>query len=233
MAAPSSAHTMPSQSATTAPISHPSIAWGPFIFASRTGMVMNGPTPIISSMFALMAPGSPMARSSSGRDIGFSLAPHGAATVRERGPSSDRQALAPLRSRLYLCPVDLVQQCAQTLALRRVNHLDERDTTREMGAKVGVPVAILTFRTKPNAVGENGFQTIEIGSADIQAFVGDQSRQLLSHTSAHDARLPVIHVESFLQQNRGRVQRETPGATFEILVARECQIVRVPGVVRP
>ena len=62
MAAPNSAHTIPSQSATKAPTSHPRIAWGPFIFARRIGMVMNGPTPIISSMFADAAPARPMPR---------------------------------------------------------------------------------------------------------------------------------------------------------------------------
>src|ERR1051326_4213501 len=62
MAAPSSAHTIPSHSATTAPISHPSIACGPFILASKMGIVMKGPTPIISSILAEVAPSRPIPR---------------------------------------------------------------------------------------------------------------------------------------------------------------------------
>src|SRR5689334_5326571 len=76
MAAPSSAQTIPSHRATSAPSSHPSIACGPFILASRIGIVMNGPTPIISSMLAAVAPAKPMPRTrcgdSDGRDcIGY------------------------------------------------------------------------------------------------------------------------------------------------------------------
>jgi hypothetical protein len=62
IAAPSSAHTNPSQMATSAPISQPSIACGPFIAVSIRGMVMNGPTPIISSIFAEVASRSPSLR---------------------------------------------------------------------------------------------------------------------------------------------------------------------------
>ena len=66
MAAPNSAQTIPSHSATSAPSTHPRIACGPFIFASRMGMVMNGPTPIISSMLAEVAPSRPMRRTRCG-----------------------------------------------------------------------------------------------------------------------------------------------------------------------
>ena len=66
MAAPNSAQTIPSHSATNAPSTHPRIACGPFIFASRMGMVMNGPTPIISSMLAEVAPSRPTRRTRCG-----------------------------------------------------------------------------------------------------------------------------------------------------------------------
>src|SRR5581483_5445154 len=53
---------MPSQMATNAPRIQRRIACGPLVLASRIGMVMNGPTPIISSMFADVAPKSPTPR---------------------------------------------------------------------------------------------------------------------------------------------------------------------------
>src|SRR5215470_3778825 len=55
MAAPSSAQTRPSQIASTAPAAQPSMACGPPIAATMSGMVMNGPTPIMSVMFSAMA----------------------------------------------------------------------------------------------------------------------------------------------------------------------------------
>ncbi len=62
MAAPSSAQTKPSQIATIAPSSHPSMACGPPMLASMSGMVRNGPTPTISSMFAEVASRRPRPR---------------------------------------------------------------------------------------------------------------------------------------------------------------------------
>src|SRR5438270_8419622 len=62
MAAPNSAQTRPSQKATTAPNNHPTIACGPCALLSRSGIVMNGPTPIISSMLADVASRRPMPR---------------------------------------------------------------------------------------------------------------------------------------------------------------------------
>jgi hypothetical protein len=62
MAAPSSAHTSPSQTTSTAPTTHPIIACGPFIAAMMSGMVMKGPTPIMSIMLSVVAPASPTPR---------------------------------------------------------------------------------------------------------------------------------------------------------------------------
>jgi hypothetical protein len=66
MAAPSSAHTSPSHSASPAPRIQPSIACGPPIAARISGSVINGPTPIMSSMFSATAPRRLRLRSSRG-----------------------------------------------------------------------------------------------------------------------------------------------------------------------
>src|SRR5438132_13390725 len=55
MAAPNSAHTSPSQTANSAPTTHPNIACGPPIAPTIRGMVMNGPTPIMSIMLRAVA----------------------------------------------------------------------------------------------------------------------------------------------------------------------------------
>src|ERR1035438_8979137 len=71
MAAPNSAHTNPSQRAKTAPNIQPSMACGPPAALTISGMVMNGPTPIMSIMFSVVAPASPTPRISSGCAAGL------------------------------------------------------------------------------------------------------------------------------------------------------------------
>ena len=66
MAAPSSAQTRPSQIAKAAPRIHPSMACGPAMALMISGMVMNGPTPIMSIMFKAVASRRPTPRISSG-----------------------------------------------------------------------------------------------------------------------------------------------------------------------
>src|SRR5579863_7990975 len=55
MAAPNSAQTRPSHMAKIAPRIQPSIACGPPIAVTISGMVMNGPTPIMSIMLSAVA----------------------------------------------------------------------------------------------------------------------------------------------------------------------------------
>src|SRR2546430_14563312 len=52
--------------ASTAPSIHPSIACGPPITVTMSGIVINGPTPIMSIMFSAVAEPSPMPRMSCG-----------------------------------------------------------------------------------------------------------------------------------------------------------------------
>ena len=60
--APSSAHTRPSHATSAAPSTQPSMACGPCMAAMMRGMVMNGPTPIMSIMFRAVACHNPMPR---------------------------------------------------------------------------------------------------------------------------------------------------------------------------
>src|ERR1019366_1987730 len=77
MAAPNSAQTRPSHRAKTAPKIQPSMACGPPAALTISGMVMNGPTPIMSIMFSVVAPASPTPRISSGWSGGlFGLMSH-------------------------------------------------------------------------------------------------------------------------------------------------------------
>ncbi len=62
MAAPSSAHTSPSQRASTAPATNPMTAWGPPNAATISGIVTNGPIPHIWLMLMAVAWNRPTRR---------------------------------------------------------------------------------------------------------------------------------------------------------------------------
>ena len=64
MAAPSSAQTSPSQIAKNAPSTQPIIACGPPIADTIRGIVIKGPTPIMSIMFSAVADERLMPRTS-------------------------------------------------------------------------------------------------------------------------------------------------------------------------
>src|SRR5205085_12167678 len=64
------AHTKPSQIAKAAPKIHPSIACGPAMALMISGIVMNGPTPIMSIMFSAVASRKPTSRISSEEGTG-------------------------------------------------------------------------------------------------------------------------------------------------------------------
>lgn len=69
IAAPNSAQTNPSHVESSAPKIQPSSACGPCIAERISGMVRNGPTPTICSMFAVRAGNRPMPRVRPDADI--------------------------------------------------------------------------------------------------------------------------------------------------------------------
>src|SRR6476659_4191295 len=74
MAAPSSLHTMPSQITITSATIQPSMACGPPSVDMSSGIVMNGPAPIMLVMFSDVAGTSPKRR---GRRAGATGEPSG------------------------------------------------------------------------------------------------------------------------------------------------------------
>jgi hypothetical protein len=74
----------------------------------------------------------------------------------------------------------------------------------------------------------NGLETIEAGAHDIHAPVGDQTRQVLPHALAHDARLAVVHAETLFAQNGGDVRSKPLHASLECFAAGKRQIVSRP-----
>jgi hypothetical protein len=93
-----------------------------------------------------------------------------------------------------------------------------------------MPRAILALGTEPHAIRKCGLESVVVSSDHIQVPVGDQSRQILPHALPHDSRLPMIHAEAFIVQNRGDVYCEALDSSFQYFVSGERKIVGVPRV---
>jgi hypothetical protein len=78
--------------------------------------------------------------------------------------------------------------------------------TLQVRPKMRMTRAILAFGTEPDAIRERGFESVVVTSNDIQVVVGDQACQMLPYALPHDSRLPMIHSEAFLDQNRSDVR---------------------------
>ena len=72
--------------------------------------------------------------------------------------------------------------------------------------KLRMTRAILAFGTEPDAIRERGLEPVIVTSNDIQVLVRDQACQVLPYAPSHDSRLPMIHSETFLDQNRSDVR---------------------------
>jgi hypothetical protein len=99
-----------------------------------------------------------------------------------------------------------------------------------VGTKIRVGLAILALRTQPNAVGERGFETVEIGSHHIRAPVDYDAGQVLADALAHDSGLTEIHAESLLDKKGGDMCREPLDMPRECVIARKGKIIGVTRV---
>ena len=127
-------------------------------------------------------------------------------------------------------PFDLVEYCAKPFSSARVDHFHKPDSPFKVQPKIGMSIAILTLGTQPHAVGECGFEAIEVGSHNVHVLVRDKTDEMLADALPHNARFAVVHHEAFFDQNGGNMCREPFYAPFECFAARKCEIVGVTRV---
>ncbi len=127
-------------------------------------------------------------------------------------------------------PTDLLEDLPQTISLGWINRLHETDAAFQVGTKARMRFAILTLRTQACTVGKRRLETVKGRSRNIHALVGDQSRQMLANTLTHDARLAVMHGETFFEQDRGGVSGKSLCAPPEFLIAGKREIVSIASV---
>ena len=72
-------------------------------------------------------------------------------------------------------PGDLFKNGAEVAAFGWVDHLDKRYFAFEVEAEVGVGFAVLALRTMTHAIGQDGFEAVEIWPGDVDSLVGDHA----------------------------------------------------------
>ncbi len=75
------------------------------------------------------------------------------------------------------------------------------DRPFEVSAKIVAVLAVLTRRTKPNAVVEYGAEPVNVRAANRRLLVDHDAGHFLSLAAAHQPRLSVLHPEAFVQRN--------------------------------
>src|SRR3954452_15365535 len=182
MAAPNSAQTIPSHKATIAPRIQPNSAIGPFALLSRRGIVINGPTPIISNMLAAVAWRNPMPRIScgsveSGKVIGY-----------------DTTCLRTAVALILLASVTWAQaELQQALTLTRAGRFREaRDLIKGVPAPSSTPQQVAYHRLK--AAIASGLQDNNTAAQEMEAALAlspeDQSLRLAAAVAEDRARRP-------------------------------------------
>jgi len=101
-----------------------------------------------------------------------------------------------------------------------------------MRAKVRMLDAVLAGGAGADAVGQDGFQCIEVGTADVGAFVDDKTSDVLADAAAHDASFSMVHGETFFGGDGGGLGAEAVDAFDEPYAAGESKVIRVARVIR-
>src|SRR5262245_23251863 len=92
-------------------------------------------------------------------------------------------------------------------------------------------VAILALGTKPDAIGQCGFEAIEVRPHNVHVSISDKPGEMLADTLPHHSCLSVVHSEAFFDQNGSHMCREAIYAPLEFLISGKGEVVGVPRVI--
>lgn len=87
----------------------------------------------------------------------------------------------------------------------RINGLNKTHLAFKMLTKTRMSFAVLAFGTKANAVIQDCLEAIEVGANDVRVLIRHNPDQMLPNSRSHNPRFTMVHVEAFLQQDRGRM----------------------------
>jgi hypothetical protein len=120
----------------------------------------------------------------------------------------------------------------ESLAPRRVESGDMRNTAGEVGAKVFMPKVVLALGAVSDADEEKGLEGVVIIAADVQAVVDDHPGNALPRAAPHDAGLAGLDDEALFQRDRGDMGWEAREGSRKIRPAGEDEVVGIPRVIR-
>ena len=131
-------------------------------------------------------------------------------------------------------PVDLVVKFEKFGSAFGVHGLEVTDTAAKVAGEVVVLIAVLRNGTLANAVRQDGLQLIELGPADAQLLVDDDTCDRLTLMLFEDAAFAAVEVEPLIPHDPLRHGNDLAQGGDRLSLSRERQVVgipRVPGVV--
>ena len=96
-----------------------------------------------------------------------------------------------------------------------------------MRAEVLAIRPILTLGATSNTIRQCSLQAIVVGPDNVHVLVHYDAREPLANSPPHDARLAMMHGETFCYHDRTHVQLKAPDNALKVTVARERQVVRI------
>ena len=127
-------------------------------------------------------------------------------------------------------PSDPVEQGTQPQGPAGVDCGDLGDPSGEVGAEVGVAVAVLSGGPMTDTVPEDGLEPVVLVAADVWVGVYDHAGELLADALTHEARLARVDLEALLERQPADLYLKAPGRTLQHLPAGERQVVGVARV---
>ena len=131
-----------------------------------------------------------------------------------------------------MLPIDLIENPLELRSVSGVDELHPSDLALQKFAEKWVGIAILRSGAGALAVGEDGFELIELAAIDVWLFVDDQTRRYLPLASPLHTRFTVIRMESFFEDDRSDLGFKTQGLAGKFGTPRKKEVVGVAGIVR-
>lgn len=127
-------------------------------------------------------------------------------------------------------PADSLEQLPESLAALRVEMGDVGDAAFQVGAEMGMVVAVLVLWAMSNAIGEDGFEPVVLGPPHVWSGVEHNASHLLANALSHEMGLACIHLEAFFQGDAADLDLKATDAALQIFAAGENQVIRVACV---
>ena len=129
-------------------------------------------------------------------------------------------------------PLNFLENVSEAFAFCRMDGFYEAQSAGKVSLESWVPLRVLAFWAALNAVVENGFEAVEVGADDVDALIGDQSSQVLTHALTHDAGFAMVNGKALFEKNGRGLGCEVLDLRGESCITGKGEVVGVASVVR-